>query len=151
MQAQILEKAAPFKTRFGEVTYDENKTLSFPNGILGMPNQTNFFITTFPAGKMDKFQVLQSLNEQEVSFALVPLASLPENTIEASDLEEVRKVLEMTADDMLVMLIVSIQKTPSGSRLSVNVRAPLFINAEAKTGYQIVLANSKYPVQHFLG
>lgn len=150
MQAQVLEKSASFKTRFGEVSYDETKVLSFPNGILGMPNQESFFIATFPTAKMAKFQVMQSLNDKDVSFAVMPLDSLP-GAIEASDLDEVRKVLEMTSEDMLVMLIVSIQKTPSGSRLSVNVRAPLFINAKDKTGYQIVLANSKYPVQHFIG
>ncbi len=150
MQAQLLEKAANFKTRFGEVSYDETKVLSFPNGILGMPNQAKFFVSTFPNEKMDKFQVLQSLVDNEVSFALVPLASIS-SAIDEADLEEVRNVLEIKKEDMLVMLIVSIQKTPSGSRLSVNVRAPLFIDAANKTGYQIVLANSKYPVQHFLG
>ena len=150
MQAQLLEKAVTFKTRFGEVSYDETKVLSFPNGILGMPNQGKFFVSTFPNEKMDKFQVLQSLVDSEVSFAIIPLATLVD-VIEAADLDEVSKVLEMAKEDMLVMLIVSIQKTPSGNRLSVNVRAPLFINVAAKTGYQIVLANSKYPVQHFLG
>ena len=150
MQAQILEKSASFKTRFGEVAYDEAKVLSFPNGILGMPNQGKFFVSPFPSDKMDKFQVLQSLVDTEVSFALVPLAVL-NNLIEDADLDEVRQVLEMSKEDMLVMLIVSIQKTPSGARLSVNVRAPLFIDTASKTGYQIVLANSKYPVQHFLG
>ena len=150
MQAQAIEKTATFKTRFGEVSYDETKILSFPNGILGMPNQNRFFVSQFPSSKMDKFQVLQSLDDSEVSFALIPLASVGK-LIEEADLAEIQKVLEIKTEDMLVMLIVSIQKTPSGSRLSVNVRAPLFLDTNAKTGYQIVLANSKYPVQHFLG
>jgi len=150
MQAQILEKAAAFKTRFGEVSYDETKVVSFPNGILGMPGQGKFFVASFPSEKMEKFQVLQSLVDNEVSFALVALNTLGA-LIDDSDLEEVRNVLEMKTEDMLVMLIVSIQKTPSGARLSVNLRAPLFIDTANKSGYQIVLANSKYPVQHFLG
>ena len=150
MQAQIIEKAAAFKTRFGEVSYDETKIVSFPNGILGLPGQSKFFVANFPSGKMDKFQVLQSLIDNEVSFALVALNTLG-SLIDDQDLDEVRQVLEMSKEDMLVMLIVSIQKTPSGARLSVNLRAPLFIDTANKSGYQIVLANSKYPVQHFLG
>lgn len=150
MQAQTIEKLATYKTRFGEVSYDETKVLSFPNGILGMPNQNKFFVASFPAGKMDKFQVLQSLAEEEISFALVALNTLG-SLIDEQDLDEVRQVLEIASQDMLVMLIVSIQKTPSGARLSVNLRAPLFMDSAKKVGYQIVLANSKYPVQHFLG
>ena len=151
MQAQTLEKTiSTFATRFGEVSYDTTKTLTFPNGILGMPNQRNLFISALPDGKMDKFQVLQSLNDSEVSFAVMPLASLGE-LIEKEDLEEVRQVLEITPKDFLTLLIVSIQNTPSGKRLSVNLRAPIFIDVDSKVGFQIVLANSKYPVQHFLG
>lgn len=138
------------KTRFGEIAYDAARSIAFPNGILGMPNQKNFCIGAMPDKKMDKFQVLQSLHDQDVSFALLPLASLGE-LIEAADLDEVRQVLEMEKKDFLTMLIVSIQKTPAGARLSVNLRAPIFVDAQNRVGYQIVLANSKYPVQHFLG
>ena len=137
------------KTRFGEIAADGAKAIEFPNGILGMPNQKNFVISAMPDKKMDKFQVLQSLNDTDVSFAVVPLATLGE-LIDAEHLEEIRSVLEMNKADFLTMLIVSIQKTPTGAKLSVNLRAPLFIDTANKSGYQLVLASSKYPVQHFL-
>ena len=149
MQAQALETESKFSTRFGEVSFDGSKAIAFPNGILGMPNQSKFFVAGFPSGKMDKFSVLQSLVDTEVAFAMLPY-SLESGLIEAADVAEVGKVLEIAEKDLLVMLIVAIQKTPSGSRLSVNLRAPVFIDAEQKRGYQIVLANPKYPVQHFL-
>jgi flagellar assembly factor FliW len=151
MQAQTLELTeSSFKTRFGEVKFDEAKAIAFPNGILGMPNQRRFFVAAIPDKKFDKFQVLQSLDDTDVSFAVLPLTSIG-NLIDEEDLGEVRQVLEMDEKDTLVMLIVSIQKTPSGARLSVNLRAPLFIDVNNKSAYQIVLANSKYPVQHYLG
>ncbi len=149
MQAQTALATETFKTRFGEVSFNESKAISFPNGILGMPNQKKFFVASMPEKRMERFQVLQSLCDTDVSFAVLPLASLT-NVIDAADLEEVRQVLEMEKKDFLPMLIVSIQKTPSGARLSVNLRAPLFIDATNRAGYQIVLANSKYPVQHYL-
>jgi flagellar assembly factor FliW len=151
MQAHTLELTeTTFKTRFGEVSFDESKAIAFPNGILGMPNQKRFFVSAMPDKKFDKFQVLQSLDDNDVSFALLPLEALS-NAIDDEDLAEVRNVLETSAKDSLVMLIVSIQKTPSGARLSVNLRAPLFFNVSNKSAYQIVLANSKYSVQHYLG
>lgn len=151
MQAQsALIKETTLKTRFGEISYDEAKSIAFPNGILGMPGQKRFVISSMPDKKMEKFQVLQSLNETDVSFAVLPLSTLGD-VIDSADLEEVRLVLEMEKKDFLPMLIVSIQKSPEGAKLSVNLRAPVFIDATNKTGYQIVLTNSKYPVQHLLG
>ena len=151
MQAQTaVREESKFKTRFGEVKFDESKAIAFPNGILGMPNQKKFFVSAFPDSKFESFQVLQSLDDTEVSFALIPLATLAD-AIDTNDLEEVRQVLEMDRNDMVTLLVVSIQRNPSGARLSVNLRAPLFIDSANKVGYQIVLANSKYPVQHYLG
>ena len=151
MQAQTLTlEGEKFLTRFGSVEFDNSKAIAFPNGILGMPNQNKFFVAAFPDKKFDRFQVLQSLCDNDVSFALIPLATIGA-LIDKEDLDEVRNVLEMEEKNMLTMLIVSIQRTASGTRMSVNLRAPLFIDVENKLGYQIVLANNKYPVQHFLG
>ena len=150
MKAQTATKLeSSLKTRFGYITCDEANTLSFPNGILGMPNQKQFAIAAMPDNKMEKFQVLQSLNDSDVSFAVLPLASLGD-AISASDLEEVRKVLEMNGESFLPMLIASVQRNADGVKLSVNLRAPVFIDTATKIGYQIVLTNSKYPIQHAL-
>ena len=151
MQTQSAAKSeTTLKTRFGEVAADVTKAIEFPNGILGMPNQKSFVISAMPDKKMDRFQLLQSLDDSDVSFAVISLETVG-NLIDAEHLEEIRNVLEMKKADFLTMLIVSIQKTPSGAKLSVNLRAPLFIDSSNKQGYQLVLANSKYPVQHYLG
>ena len=137
------------KSRFGEISYNPMKTIGFPNGILGLPDQKKFAVAGFPDQRMERFQVLQSLVENEVAFCILPHELMAEK-IDAEDLEEVRKVLDVQSSDFLVLLIVSIHRTPSGSRLSVNMRAPLFVDVARQTGYQIVLANSKYKVQHYL-
>ena len=141
--------SATLKSRFGEISYNPAKTLNFPNGILGLPDQKRFAVAGFPDKRMERFQVLQSLVENEVAFCILPHELMAEK-IDAEDIEEVRKVLDVQASDFLVVLIVSIHRTPSGSRLSVNMRAPLFVDVARKVGYQIVLANSKYKVQHYL-
>jgi flagellar assembly factor FliW len=139
-----------FKTRFGEVSYTENAVLDFPNGLLGMPNQDKFFIAKMPVEKLKNFQVMQSLVEDEISFAILPHDFLDEG-LEAQDIAEIKAVMEIKGDELLIMLIAGIQQTASGARLSVNLRAPVFINTNTKEAYQIVLANNKYQVQHFLG
>ena len=139
-----------FKTRFGEVAYNQSAILDFPNGLLGMPNQDKFFIAKMPVEKLKNFQVMQSLVDDEISFAILSHDLLPEG-LEADDIAEIKTIMEIKGDELLIMLIASVQQTSSGARLSVNLRAPVFINTDTKEAYQIVLANNKYQVQHFLG
>lgn len=138
------------KTRFGETAYNPEKLINFPNGILGMPGQTNFAVAEMPIEKLNKFQVLQSMVEDDISFAVLPLDIINEDSIDKEDLEEVRAILEFGQNDMLVLLIAAVQRSTEGNKLTVNMRAPLFIDVEKNAGYQIVLANSKYKVQHVL-
>lgn len=148
--AQDTSSQTTFKTRFGEVSYQESAILDFPNGLLGMPNQDKFFIAKMPVEKLKNFQVMQSLVDDEISFAILPHDFLDEG-LEAQDIAEMKTIMEIKGDELLIMLIASVQHTTSGARLSVNLRAPLFINTITKEAYQIVLANNKYAVQHFLG
>ncbi|PIR31740.1 MAG: hypothetical protein COV36_07195 [Alphaproteobacteria bacterium CG11_big_fil_rev_8_21_14_0_20_44_7] len=151
IKTEASEATVEFKTRFGKVTYNPEKTISFPNGVLGMPNQNKFFIAKMPNEKMNKFQVMQSLVEDDVSFAVLPLEYLGENSLEQDDIDEIKNIMEITTDDLAIVLIASVQRSPSGTRLSVNLRAPVFIDVNRQHAYQIVLANNKYKVQHFLG
>ena len=148
--AKDSDSQLTFKSRFGEVSYTQAAILDFPNGLLGMPNQIKFFISKMPVEKLKNFQVMQSLVDDDISFAILPHDFLPEG-LEADDVAEIKAIMEIKGDEMLMMLIASVQHTSSGARLSVNLRAPLFINTDTKEAYQIVLANNKYQVQHFLG
>ncbi len=141
--------AMKFTTRFGEVEYSEPSVLDFPNGLLGMPAQEKFFLAKMPVEKLKTFQVMQSLVDEETSFAVMPHDLLDEG-LAAEDIADMKAVLEIKGDELLIMLIASIQHTSSGARLSVNLRAPVFVNTETKEAYQIVLPNGKYAVQHFL-
>lgn len=159
IEEALMEQSAPdntktegmttFKTRFGEVSYNPQKTLSFADGVLGMPGQKEFFIAAMPVEKLAKFQVMQSLVEDDVSFAVLPLEVLGEK-IEDKDLADIKQKLKANDQNLLIILITSIHRTPSGTKLSVNLRAPVFINTDTREAAQVVLPNSKYEVQHYL-
>lgn len=135
------------KTRFGEISYQEEKIVAFPNGILGMPGQTSFAIAEMPIEKLKNFQVLQSLVDDETSFAILP-HDFMEEKIEQNDIEEICDILEINRADALVFLIASVKKTAERTTLTVNMRAPLFVDVENKQGFQIVMTSNKYQVQH---
>ena len=81
------------QSRFGEITYNQDKVIEFPNGLLGMPGQTSFAIAAMPVEKLQKFQVMQSMVDQDTSFAVLS-HDLVEDKIDEADLKEICEILE---------------------------------------------------------
>lgn len=135
------------KTRFGEVMADTTKAVLFPRGLLGMPDKLRYAITTFPSAKMAQFKLLQSLDDHTLSFITLPL-EVENGIIAASDIRAVANDLQIREESLAVLLIVSVHRSPDQVKLSVNARAPIFIDAERKIGVQHVFQNDNYKVQH---
>jgi flagellar assembly factor FliW len=136
-------------SRFGEITVDAGKAISFPRGLLGMPDKSRFVITTFPNPKMQQFTLLQSLDEHALSFITLPLEM--KNTIIAeNDIRAACRDLQIDEASLGLMLIVSVHRGINQTKLSVNARAPLFIDATRKIGVQHVFQQDHYKVQHML-
>jgi flagellar assembly factor FliW len=137
------------QTRFGEISVDVSRLITFPRGLLGMPDKTNFVLTSFNSPKMEQFKLLQSLDELQLSFITLPVA-LDNPIIALEDIRGAADDLQISGDDLLVVLIVSVHRSPDSVRLSVNSRAPLFMDVNKKFGMQYVFQNDSYKVQHYL-
>jgi len=137
------------KTRFGDITVDVSKGLIFPRGLLGMPDKSNFVLANFPNPKMEQFTLLQSLDEKNLSFITLPL-NLQNAIIAADDLRVVCRDLQIDEKNLALLLIVSVHRGLSETKLSVNARAPLLIDADSRSGMQYVFQQDHYKVQHML-
>lgn len=144
-----LEIPEFIRTRFGEVSVDVSRSVNFPRGLLGMPDKSNFVLTNFNSAKMEQFKLLQSLDELQLSFITLPLDA-NNNIIGIADIRGAADDLQIAYDDLVVLLIVSVHRSPDSVRLSVNARAPLFIDVKQKLGAQYVFANDAYKVQQML-
>ena len=82
------------KSRFGEITVDTSKAVSFPRGLLGMPDKRSFALAPFPSPKMQQFTLLQSLDEKALAFITLPIPM--ENAIVAA------KDLRLAAQDLQI-------------------------------------------------
>jgi len=138
------------KTRFGEVMVDTTKTVLFPRGLLGMPDKLRYAITTFPGSKMAQFKLLQSLDDHTLSFITLPL-DIENSIIGAADIRATAADMQIKEENLAVLLIVSVHRSPDAVKLSVNARAPIFIDAERRIGVQHVFQNDSYKVQHMFG
>ncbi|MFO0388216.1 MAG: flagellar assembly protein FliW [Alphaproteobacteria bacterium] len=136
-------------SRFGEIMVDPTKAIHFTRGMLGIPDRFDFSLVSFPSEKMQQFMLLQSLEEDALSFITLPLP--PENAIIAHrDIQMACKDLQIAEANLAVLLIVSVHRSPTEVRLSVNARAPLLIDAERRSGTQYVFQNDAYKIQHML-
>lgn len=135
------------KTRFGEVNVDTSKAILFPRGLLGMPDKVRYAITAFPNAKMAQFKLLQSLDDHALSFITMPL-EIENSIIAPADIRTAVADMQIKDENLALLLIVSVHRSPDQVQLSVNARAPIFIDAERKIGVQHVFQNDQYKVQH---
>ena len=136
-------------SRFGEIVVDIRNAMLFPKGILGMAGYRHFALANFPSEKMRGFKLFQCLDDFSISFITLPAAS--ENSIiRREDMLAVGKELSIAENDLLLLLIVCVHRNPDATRLSVNARAPIVIDAARKTGVQHVFLQDTYNVQHFI-
>jgi len=137
------------QSRFGEIMVDVERAVAFPNGLLGMPDKSHFILANFSSPKMEQFTLLQSLDDTALSFITLPL-EINNSIISAADIRGAADDLQIKYDDLAILLIVSVHRSPDKIRLSANARAPLFIDVKRKVGAQYVFQNDHYKVQSML-
>ena len=132
---------------FGEIDIEEEKILTFPAGIIGFPELTQFtLIHDEEKGTGAAIRWLQSL--QETGFAMPvmdPLVVKPDYNPEVND-ELLEPAGNITAENMLVLVTVSV---PTDVKLmTVNLRGPIIINADEKKACQIIVDGDDYAVKY---
>jgi flagellar assembly factor FliW len=134
-------------TRFGRVRVQRDQPVIFRKGLLGMPDKTSFCLTDFPIQKFARFKLLQSLDDDALSFITLPV-NIDNEFITRADIEEGCKDLGFTLEHITLLLIVSVHRDTDGIRLSVNARAPLICDVTRRVADQCVLRNNHYDVRH---
>lgn len=142
-------KEVEIKSRFGAISVQPENAISFPHGLPGMPEAVSFCITGFPNDKHQQFKILQCMNEPRLSFIVVP-ATDDNQLLESSDIQDVCSILGISVSDLLLLFIVTAHETPNGRRLSVNAKAPIFVDSQNKTATQYVFQGNHYEIQHFI-
>lgn len=133
-------------TRFGKVTLYRKNPIVFPNGVLGMPDKFQFCLTSFPSEKLSRFKLLQSLDDHALSFIMLPV-ELDTSLIDRADIDQACKDLDLSADNAALLLIVTVSREAGAVQMSVNTRAPIFMNVQRRLASQYVFHNAKYQIR----
>lgn len=131
-------------TRFGEITVQDTDILTMPEGLFGFETLNKFFIVDPEDNTLILW--LQAVDNPNVAFPIIePQIFHPmyEKKFITSDLVS----LEMTEiSEAKYYAIITIPKQLTD--MTVNLKAPIFINQKTKVARQVVLQDSKLPVDH---
>ena len=134
---------------FGTIEIDEQKIIHFPSGIIGFPQLTDFaLIFDEEKGKEAPIRWLQSLQETDFALPVMdPLLVAKDYNPQVED-DYLIPLGNMTAEDVLVLVTVTVPKDLT--KMSVNLQAPIVINAETKKATQIIINTENYPIKYYI-
>lgn len=132
---------------FGEIDLDEDKIITFDNGILGFEYCKKFTLL-FNSESENKSPIswLQSLDEQALALPVIsPVLVKPDYNPIVDD-ELITTLGNLTEENLLILLTLTVPKDIT--KMTSNLKAPILINTDIKTGCQVVVENPDYEVKY---
>ena len=125
-------------TRFGRLSVEDERVITFPNGLLGFPEHTRFAL--IQTGEENYFFWLQSIDEPNLAFVVTdPTIFFKEYNVPVR--EETWQDLKLE-DETFVQCFVICNKV--GDWLTGNLLGPILVNAQNRLAQQVVLTEKKW-------
>tara|TARA_Y100001960_G_C14745647_1_gene865469 strand:- start:936 stop:1409 length:474 start_codon:yes stop_codon:yes gene_type:complete len=141
------EEKLTYQTAYGEIELEEDKLVSFSDGIIGFSNCTVFGLASHPAAANSPILILQCVNDPEVNFAVVDSASL-NFEYSAEDKAEAFKSSNIASKDAIMMFILRTNENEAGEKtITANIKAPIVLDTANKVAKQVILNNRELSTQ----
>ena len=131
---------------FGEIGIDEEKVISFPEGIIGFSYLKRFLLIHDSEKEDGKITWLQSLDEPAFAIPVMDPLLVKEDynpVVEDELLDSIGGIVE---DEIFVMVTLKVPEDIT--KMTVNLRAPVVINPNTKKACQILVDNEEYPIKY---
>ena len=132
----------------GNIEIGEEKIIHFENGVLGFEDYKDYTILYDNEKEKSFFSWLQSTEESSLAFPIVN----PFNVVESYNPQINDDMLELIGgisdEDTVVFLMATIPEDVK--QASVNMKAPLIINASSRKGVQVIAEGQEYEIKHKL-
>ncbi len=133
-------------TRFGELTIDEDKIITFTEGLYGLEQHRQYILTDVPDWP-EIFKLLQAVDDPQLSLIVLPLQGVG-GPIDPTDFAQACRSLAFDESATTVLGIVTMRANSENQVFTVNLKAPLLIDTERRQGRQHVFASEKYRLRH---
>jgi flagellar assembly factor FliW len=125
-------------TRFGRLTVDDERVMTFPRGLLGFPHYTRYAL--IQTGDENYFFWLQCVDEPNLAFVVTD-PSIFFKDYEVPLRGETQQDLQLD-DPTYAQVFVICNKV--GQWLTGNLLGPIVVNAQNRMAQQVVLAEKKW-------
>ena len=133
---------------FGPISYEEKELIHIINGLIGFESYNEYLPIPFQEGD-DSLISLQCLEDEDLSFILMnPFSICQDYSPKLSD-RELKELGAESADDISYYVISVIRESVAQS--TVNLKAPLAVNAINRQAKQVILEQAEYTFRHALG
>jgi len=127
-------------TRFGTLEVDVQKVIGFPQGLIGFPEEKSFVMINHRG--VETLAWLQSTRTPAIALPVVGVQVFAPSYPDVSLEEAARRGgLEGSPDDMAALAVLCANE---GSPVTVNLVAPIIIDAAKWEGAQIILEGTKF-------
>jgi flagellar assembly factor FliW len=131
-------------TRFGEIDIRESEMITIKGSILGFGRLRRFVLLIHD--DQTPLWWMQSVDDPAIAFVVINPRIVKPDYTPALQKEDLDFLDIRNEEDIALLSIVTVRPQPL--RITANIRAPLLINATSRTGNQIVLENTDYPIQY---
>ncbi len=121
------------------VNVEENRLVSFPNGIMGFEQYKNYALIE---SEYEPFIWLQSIENKNLSFLLIdPFLICSDYEIDIDD-DSLKSLKVTSPEDIIVMTIVTVPS--DGSVITANFLGPIVINRKNNLCAQVILGDNRW-------
>lgn len=134
--------------RFGRLVVEPPEVYFFPRGLYGFEDLKRYFFVPLEGNPF--FTWLQAVDDGRVAFLLVD-PFLFFNSYEVAITAEAEEELKTSSpEDVAIYAIVTIPPGGSTKDMTVNLLAPVVVNAKRRRGIQLILDGSRYSTRERL-
>jgi flagellar assembly factor FliW len=145
VKVEAMDMAVVTTTRFGTVEFDRDKVIDFVEDIPGFPEAKRFIF--IPHADDSPLNWLQCIDAPELAFAVLDPWLLFDDykpALSGFDLESL-DLGDNLDEDLIILSVLTIPSDPQ--MMTVNLKAPIVINAKLNKAKQVVLSNDEYLIK----
>ncbi len=125
-------------TRFGRLSVDDERVMTFAKGLLGFPDYTRYAL--IQTGEENYFFWLQCVDEPNLAFVVTD-PTIFFKDYEVPVREETQQELDLTDANYLQVFVIC---NKVGEWLTGNLLGPICVNAQNRQAQQVVLTEKKW-------
>ena len=129
-------------SRFGTIELSDDEVINFPAGLIGFPDETSFVML-----RPRPDSPIAWLHSTQTSWFALPVVSAEALEADLGGISEATKSAGIGSSDEPFAVMAVLNAPGAGVPPSVNLMAPIIVNAETRQGAQLLLETSSYSTQ----